>query len=247
MSRYSPDAVLVPGTRRDPEEYGEWWVPPQAGEGALPTVVLVHGGFWRPGYDRSLEDAVAADLAGRGYLVWNMDYRSSAEPWPATLDDAASGYGEIAVGSWAGRVDRSRLAVVGHSAGGHLALWLASRGRPRPALVVAQAPVADLVRGSQQHLGAGAVDALLGGPADEVPERYAVADPMRMLPTRVRTVLVHGLSDDTVPVSQSEAYLAAATSAGDPCTLVTYAGGHYEHLDPASEAGRLLREALETL
>lgn len=232
---------------RDPEEYGEWWLPSAAGR--RPTVVLVHGGFWKPAYDRSLEDPVAADLAGRGYLVWNVEYRSAAAPWPATLTDVAAAYDQLASGRHAGLVDRSRVTVVGHSAGGHLALWLAGRrdAAVRPALVVAQAPVADLVHGYDADLGSGAVAALVGGAPAEFADRYDLADPMRRLPTGVPAVLVHGRSDDTVPLEQSERYLAAATAAGDACTLEVYDGGHYEHLDPVSEACQLMRRALESM
>ncbi|CAA9343511.1 MAG: hypothetical protein AVDCRST_MAG16-1898, partial [uncultured Frankineae bacterium] len=128
---------------------GDWWVPDRPDE-RLPTVVLVHGGFWRAEWDLSLEDDVAADLAGRGFLVWNVDYRPSSEPWPATLTDVAAAHDHLRTRA---RVDLTRTAVVGHSAGGHLALWLASRTRlpdgapgaaprvPHPALAVAQAPV----------------------------------------------------------------------------------------------------------
>lgn len=254
---YAPKPRIAAGTSRDPEEYGtlrrqrgEWWLPAEAAAGRpLPTVVLVHGGFWRAGYDLGLEDAVAADLAGRGYLVWNVDYRPSADPWRATLDDVSAGYAWLSKGRHAKLVDRSRLAVVGHSAGGHLALWLGSQRKAalRPALVVAQAPVAALAVGAAEGLGGGAVEALLGGPPAAVPERYAEADPIGLLPTGVRAVLVHGRSDDTVPISQSERYLAAATAAGDACTLEPYDGGHFEHLDPTSDACALMRRALESM
>jgi acetyl esterase/lipase len=217
-------------------------------------VVLVHGGYWRSTYDLHLEDALAADLSGRGYLVWNIDYAPSTEPWPATLRDAAAAYDFAFTGRHSDRVDPSRVAVVGHSAGGHLALWLASRGRlpagapgsgphVRPALTVPQAPVAALARGSALGLGGGAVDALLGGSPAAVPERYAVADPLALVPSGVRTVLVHGVDDDVVPLSQSSDYLAAARD----CTLVTVAGGHFEHLDPTSAACDALRTALATV
>jgi acetyl esterase/lipase len=205
----------------------------------------VHGGFWRPAYDRSLENAVAADLCERGYLVWNIDYAAADTPWPATLTDVAAAYDHAVTSS---RVDGNRIAVVGHSAGGHLALWLASRtppaGVPRPALAVGQAPVAALAEAAREALGSGAAQALIGGTPEQVPDRYAVADPVALLPTGVPTVLIHGTADDTVPVGQSEHYVAAATAAGDASQLRTYAGGHYEHLDPASEAAQLLRTAL---
>ena len=253
----APRPDVVEGTVRAVEQYGglprqkgEWWLPPSAPAGRLPTVVLVHGGYWRDLYDLSLEDAVAADLAARGFLVWNVDYRPSSEAWPATLTDAAAAYDHLSRGRYADRVDPARVSVVGHSAGGHLALWLASRTAqtpggartgPVPAAVVAQAPVAALADGAREGLGGGAVVALVGGTPDEVPERYAVADPLALLPTRVPTVCVHAPGDGLVPISQSEKYVAAAGSAA---RLVRFDGGHFEHLDPASTACEAMREAL---
>lgn len=259
LSSPAPTPVVAAGTLREKESYGElarrvgeWWVPPGA-TGRLPTVVLVHGGYWRAQYDLSLQDAVAADLAGRGFLVWNIDYRPSAQAWPATLDDVAAGYDHLRTGRFADRVDPARVATVGHSAGGHLALWLASsrpdrpRTGPVPALAVGQAPVAALADGSRLGLGGGAVDALLGGPPQRCPERYAQADPVALLPTGVRTVCVHGTADDIVPLSQSRTYVQAAKAAGDDARLVEVPGGHFEHLDPSSAAIGALREALATL
>ena len=258
----APRPRIAPGTTRLVESYGtgtrrrgEWWVPP-ATTGTLPTVVLVHGGYWRSSYDLHLEDAVAADLAGRGYLVWNVDYAPSSDPWPATLTDAAAAYDFLSTGHYSSRVDPARVAVVGHSAGGHLALWLGSRGRVpaggpgagafrTPALLVPQAPVAALVRGSAEGLGGGAVDALLGGTPQQVPDRYRAADPLALLPTGIRTVLLHSNSDGIVPISQSEAYLAAAGPGR--CSLVRVPGDHFAHLDPRSPAVEALRTALATL
>lgn len=244
------------------DRVGEWWLPAGAAAAGvrLPTVVLVHGGFWRAGYDRHLQDAVAADLANRGHLVWNLDYRPSRQPWPATLADVAAGYDHLTVGAHAALVDAARIAVVGHSAGGHLALWLASRHRlpagtsavlaptagvPRPVLAVSQAGVAALAVAAEQRLGRGAaVDLVQAGP-DGAPDRWAVADPVALLPTGVRTVLVHGTADEAVPVEQSERYAAAARGAGDDCRVVLFHGGHDEHLDPGSVAAVPLREALD--
>jgi len=236
-----------------PRQVGEWWLPPGASERRLPTVVLVHGGFWRSRYDRTLEHAVAADLAGRGYLVWNVDYRSSEEPWPSTLLDAAAAYDHLAVGRHRDRVDADRVSVVGHSAGGHLALWLASRDRlpdgapgagrrgPRVSAAVSQAGVAALSDAARAGLGNGAALLLVGGRPDDLPDRYAVADPLALVPTGVPTTCVHGEHDEDVPLSQSETYVAAA---GPGTRLVRFDGGHDEHLNPDSGACVALRAAL---
>ena len=257
--------VDVPeGTVRTVERYGdarhqdgEWFVPDAPGR--LPTVVLVHGGFWRDGFDRGLEEAVAADLVARGFLVWNIDYRPSSQPWPTTLLDAAAAYDLLATGAYADRVDTDRVAVVGHSAGGHLALWLAGRHRlpegapggsprgPRPSLAVGQAPVAALEVAAQQGLGGGAVQALLGGEPTEVPDRYAVANPVALLPLDVPSRCLHGEADDIVPLQQSELFVRAAQEAGDDAELVRLPGGHFEHLQPDSPAGLALLAALEQL
>lgn len=260
-----PDPEGPEGTVRTVEAYGparqqdgQWWVPPAA-SGRLPTVVLVHGGYWRPGFDRSLEDAVAAELVTRGYLVWNVDYRSSAEPWPTTFEDVAAAYDVLATGTHADLVDPDRIALVGHSAGGHLALWLASRealppdapgGRrvaPPPSLVVAQAPVAALAEAALEGLGGGAVQALMGGSPAEVPLRYAVCDPLALVPSGGPVVCVHGELDDVVPLTQSRVYVAAAEAAGGQAQLVAVPGGHFEHLDPGSAAVQALLAALERL
>ncbi len=257
----------APGIERDVEAYGahplqrgEWWLPSAARSGTrLPTVLLVHGGFWQPGYDRSLEDDVAADLAGRGYLVWNVDYRAADAGWPATLLDVAAAHDSLARGRHARLVDPARTALVGHSAGGHLALWLASRARlppgapgarpaaPRPALVVPQAPVAALQDAERQRLGGGAALDLTGGSASAHPDRYDVADPVELLPTGVRAVLLHSAGDALVPVSQSETYVAAARAAGDDASLVRVLGDHFAHLRPDSEAVAALRRELARL
>jgi dipeptidyl aminopeptidase/acylaminoacyl peptidase len=165
-----------------------------------------------------------ADLEQRGFDVVNLSYRRVGEAgggWPGTFDDVCAGV--LACGA---------DVVVGHSAGGQLALWAASVV-PGVRLAVSLAGVVDLIGGA--GLSNGAAASLLGGTPAEVPERYAAASPLALLPLGVRTVLVHGAEDDTVPVEMSEAYAAAAVQAGDEVELVVVAGeGHFEPIDPAS-------------
>jgi acetyl esterase/lipase len=242
----------------DPGQTGEWFAPD--GDGSARTVVLIHGGFWREGYDRHLEDDLASALRDRGVLVWNVDYRPSTFPWPTTLTDVAAAADHLTRGSLAGRVDPSRVAVVGHSAGGHLALWSAGRhrlderapgaahaGSVRPALAISQAGVAALTEAALAGVGGGAVDALCGGAPDDVPERYAVADPVRLLPHGIRSVLIHGNGDDIVPLSSSESFRDAAVAVGDDCMLRVLDGDHFIHLDPRHPAVEVLHQALETI
>ncbi len=249
-----------PGDR----QAGRWTFP--AGEAAkAPVVLLLHGGFWAPGFGPDLEDDVATAAAGRGHAVWNLDYRAADVDYPATFLDAAAALDHLPASRHAGRLDLDRVAVVGHSAGGHLALWLASRaalppgapGAPGPRavpvrLAVGQAPVADLVAGDEDGLGGGAVRALLDASAAEEPGRYALSSPQQLLPLpaagRPRLVLVHGTDDRVVPPGQSRGYVAAARAAGTPATLHEVPGaGHVEHLDPSSAALRPVWAALAAL
>lgn len=241
-----------------PVQSGEWFVP--ADGDRLPVVVLVHGGFWQPGYDRHLEDEVAHSLAADGFAVWNIDYALADTEWPATLVDAAAALDHVATSGLTPRLDLARVAVVGHSAGGHLALWLASRGELPPdapgaspavraTVAVGQAPVADLVAAAHEGVGSGAVEDLVEGLPEDVPDRYAVTSPQALLPVRgVRITLVHGDADDRVPLRQSTAYVEAARASGMQVELRVLRGvGHFEHLDPGSGAVAAMRAALDVL
>jgi acetyl esterase/lipase len=228
------------------EQVGDLWLPAGAPPAAgWPVVVLVHGGFWRDQYRRDLMDPLAGDLAARGVASWNVEYRRVGPTGggvPATLEDVAAAVDALVPLAGALPVDLVRAAVVGHSAGGQLALWLAGRAnlppgapgaspRVRFVAAVGQAPVACLAAG--RTLGQGAVTDFVGGTPDEVPERFAVADPVGLVGHGVPVLLVHGEADDVVPVDQSERYEAAASAAGDPVTLVRLPGDHEDVIDPA--------------
>ena len=255
MNRLPPAPVVRYGEH--PDQVANLHRPARGGP--WPVVVLLHGGFWRAGWDRTLMTHVARDLAARGFLVWNAEYRRIGQDgggWPGTLLDAAAAIDAIATIEEA---DLDRIAVVGHSAGGHLALWLAGRGRlpsgapgagahVRPRLAVSLAGVADLVAGAEGGLGTGACEALLGGSPQEVPERYAAASPTALLPLGVSQLLVHGARDDIVPPSQSSTYAARAVAAGDQVELVVLPeADHFDVIEPRHEAWDVVLARLASL
>ncbi len=225
-----------------------------AGAGPFPVAVLLHGGFWRIGFNRTLMNPLARDLLGRGWAVWNLEYRrlgigwGGGGGWPATFEDVAAGIDALAdVGNAA--LDLGRVVAIGHSAGGQLALWAAGRGglpagapgaSPRVGLTGAVGPAAvcDLRAAHAARAGNGVVRHLLGGSPRRVPERYDLASPAARLPLGVPVLLVHGERDRVVKPSQSLDYAAAARAAGDAAvTVVIRPGeGHFEHLDSTSGA-----------
>lgn len=213
-----------------------------SGPAGAPLVVLLHGGFWRSAYDLSLMRPLAGALAADGYAVWNVEYRRTGMPgggWPGTLTDVGAAVDAAVTAG-------SAVVLVGHSAGGHLALWAAA-GRP-VAAVVSLAGVADLVAGDSDVLGNGAVRDFIGGGVQEVPERYAAASPRALLPLGARILLVHGDADDAVPVRQSRDFAAAAAAAGDRVELVDLPGvDHMSLIDPAGAAWASVRTRLPDL
>ena len=239
------------------DQVADLWLPdgdvPDTG---WPVVVLVHGGFWRHRYRRELMEPLARDLTARGLAAWNVEYRRVPPPdeiipvddrggWPATLQDVAAAMDALA--DLDAPLDLHRTATVGHSAGGQLALWLASRARlpvdapgaaPRllPAVTVGLAPAADLHGGERDGMGNGAMADLLGGTSAEVPERWDVADPLGHVGHGVPVLLVHGERDESVPLAQSQAYAEAVAAAGDDVTLSTDVCDHMAVIDPLSPA-----------
>jgi acetyl esterase/lipase len=201
------------------------------------VICLLHGGFWRQRYARDQMNAVAEDLVRRGWAVWNLEYRrlGGGGGWPQTADDVVAGIDRLATVPGIGQP----VIAVGHSAGGHLALWAAGQrtARVRLAGAVGLAPVADLVRAHELGLSGNVVAQLLGGSPAEHPERYVMASPLARLPTGVRQLVVHGSADDVVPIEIGRRYVEAARAAGDDAALAELPGcGHMEFLDPASAA-----------
>jgi acetyl esterase/lipase len=224
----------------DPAQFGELWQPDGS---QLGTVVIIHGGFWRAAYDLSLGRPLAADLAARGYAAWNLEYRRTGGGggWPATFEDVAAGIDLLATLP----AETSRVAVVGHSAGGHLGVWAAGRallpaGAPGAGVrvavtgVVSQAGVLALADCARDRLDVDAAVSLMGGGPGELPEAYRLADPMALLPAPANVVCLHSRRDQRVPYSYSERYLAASAAAGGTVRLVETSGDHFSLIDPVS-------------
>lgn len=242
-----------------PEQHGHLYLP--EGDSPHPTVVAIHGGFWLARYGADLMTALADDLVGRGYAVWNVEYRrvGNGGGWPDTLLDIASATDHLATIADDQPVDLDRLVALGHSAGGQLAAWLAARpGLPPDApgadptvqvrAVISQAGLLDLRSAAAGRLGGRSTERFLGGAPDEVPDRYRIASPVERLPLGVPVVAIHGGDDGLVPPVQSRTFAEQAERAGDAVDLVVVEGeGHFEHLDTSSGVWRAALEHLSRL
>lgn len=222
------------------------------GPGPHPLTVLIHGGSWTDRYGKIVMRGLAGDLLRRGWAVWNIEYRrvGGGGGWPVTFADVAAAIDYLPRVS--APLDLHGVTVIGHSAGGHLALWAAARrqlpeGAPghlagdppvRIARVIAQAGVCDLA-GAYRRWRGGAVLGLMGGPPEDLPERYAAGDPMHLLPLPMPALLVHGTLDQTVSIELARNYERAARAAGSEIELVEIpgaAGRHRAHIDPRGQA-----------
>jgi acetyl esterase/lipase len=241
-----------------------WRPEPGRTDDPVPVVVLIHGGFWRARYTRSLMDGLARSVSTRGWSAWNIEYRrvgtfGGGGGWPATFEDVAAAVDHVRT---LPGIDPERVATCGHSAGGQLALWAAARtpttpvgpggagparpGRVSPCVAVSLAGVVDLRQADRLRLGADAVAGLLGGHWDEREARYRAVSPAELLPLGVPQVLVHGARDEVVPPSMSRGYQVEAVKAGDRATYIAVDGaGHRDVIDPDSSAWAATLSALE--
>ncbi len=236
MSRHTPTETIRYGD--DPSQLVELTRPEGKPRG---VVVVIHGGFWKAAYDLSLGRPLAADAVEQGWAALNIEYRrvGNGGGVPHTLDDVRA-----AIATLDDRdLDLTTLVTLGHSAGGHLAAW-AGHAVDAVTHVIAQAGVLDLVAADREGLGGGAVQAFLGhpaGPAD------AEVDPRQQLPLGVPIWCVHAANDDTVPLSQSVGYVAAATAAGAQAELVEVTGDHFVVIDPVTDAWARTLEVLDSI
>jgi acetyl esterase/lipase len=231
-----------------PEQVGELWLP--RGDGPHPVVALWHGGGYVPEVTRTIMEGVARDLCERGLAAWNLEYRrvGCGGGWPQTFADAADGLDRLA--TLDAPLDLGRVATVGFSAGGPLALWAAGRAEAavRPVLAVTQAGLVDLEHVARDGMESSSlVLALLGDP-DEHARAYALGNPCANLPLGVPQLVVHGDADENIPVALSEHYVERARAAGDDAELIVIPGAtHFDHNDPHSPAWAAVAERLERL
>lgn len=193
-----------------------------------PLVVLVHGGFWRAEWDRTHTRPMAAALRDLGFAVATPEYRRTGEGggWPATFDDVRDAVAALPVLLQGAGVEVTTTTVVGHSAGGHLALWLASEGLALDR-VVALAPVGDLRDAYERDLDQGAVRDLFDGPPrdDADPAQRLRADPGCPI------LVLHGTADVQVPIDNTLGW-----ARHNPFIDLRVLDGveHFDLIDPAS-------------
>ena len=254
----------APGTKiaygSDPLQFGELHVP--EGDGPFPVVVFIHGGCWLAMYDITTTRPLAGALRDEGIAVWNLEYRRVGNPggtYPGLLLDVGSGIDYVKTLAADYPLDLTQVVVMGHSAGGHLALWAGARAKiPShhdlyladpllPAGVVALAPAAALTQLHQQGTCDNVIDRLMHGSPAEYPDRYAYVEPARMAPIGVRHTALMGVHDtDWTPFG--EAYVNAARAIGDNTIerVMAPGSGHFEVINPYSTTWPLVLKAVRS-
>jgi acetyl esterase/lipase len=225
-------------------QFGEMRMP--SGRGPHPVAIVIHGGYWRARYDLAHIGHLCVALNREGVATWSLEYRRIGNPgggYPGTLEDVRAGAAHLP------KIDRpvdlKRAVAVGHSAGGHLVLWLAKQNAIALRGVVPLAPVADLRRAWELKLSNTVVADFLGGSPSEVPDRYRDASPIEMVPLGVRQRVLHGANDDVVPIEISRRFVAAAKKSGDDSQFIEVArAGHFELIDPRSDAWTAVKSAV---
>jgi acetyl esterase/lipase len=250
LSRQPPPADKRLAYGSDPNQFLDLRLPARDGGGKDPSplVINIHGGFWRAKYNLDHAGHLCAALTASGLATANLEYRRVGNPgggWPGTFADIRSAYQLLVQHADAERLDRKRIVVMGHSAGGQLALCLAAH-EPSVKRVVFLAGVVDLQQAYQLHLSHDAVAEFLHGTPSEVPEHYQEADPMRLSIPQARQCLIHGSADDTVPVAFSRDYVREKrkrSPSEDVSLFEIAAAGHYDLIDPGSAAWKQVQAA----
>ena len=230
---------------KDALQFGELRLPETSGP--HPVIVFIHGGCWLNQFSLDHVSAMSRALANQGYGVWTPEYRRVGDAgggWPGTFEDIVSSVAALRELAPKFPLDLGRTVVIGHSAGGHLALWLAAQNRFSLRGVISLAGICDL-KAYERHGNdcAASLPGLIGGTSREGPERWAMADPIELLPIRTLVSLIHGDRDQIVPLSQSGAFAAA-----EGCELqVIKGGGHFDMVSPHAWAFDVINQTLRRM
>lgn len=218
----------------DELQFGDLRLP--KGSGPFAAAMFIHGGFWRARYDLKHASFVCAALSKAGFVTWNLEYRRVGNPgggWPGSFEDVTAGYQFLRQLAGKYSIDTKRILVLGHSAGGQLALALAAHHNSMRG-VVSLAGVVNLRRAWDLHLSNDAVAEFLGGDPQRVPDHYHEASPAE-LDIHCKQLLIHGAEDDTVPVQMSRDYAKQKLEKRESVSLLEIPKiGHFEIVDPQS-------------
>lgn len=248
-----PDARLAYG--RDPNQFIDLRLPSKERTKEPHALLInIHGGYWRARYNLDHAGHLCAALTAKGFATANLEYRrvgNDGGGWPGTFADVRTAYHFLLQNSQAYNLDVKRIVVMGHSAGGQLALCLAAH-EPGLGRVISLAGVVDLRRAYQLHLSNDAVVEFLHGTPAEVPEHYSEADPMELSIPHARQCLVQGAADDTVPPAFSRDYVAAklkrkGKDKEDVQLLEIDGAGHFDLIDPRTQAWKQVEERVVQL
>jgi acetyl esterase/lipase len=260
MPSRTPTARIAYGT--DSLQFGDLRIP--EGSGPFPVAIIIHGGCWLSRFATlTIMSPLADALARDGIATWNIEYRRNDHPgggWPGSFLDVANGVDHVRALARKYPLDTTRVAITGHSAGAHLALWAAARHRVRPASAIAigtpfkpavtvplggPGDVAEITGREKLICGATpSASGIMGGMPGDAPDHYRDGSPLSLLPFGVKQVLIVGENDRVMPKEVREAWIARAREAGDDATLVIVPGGHFEILAPDHESGRTVRRTI---
>ncbi|MDP9099932.1 MAG: alpha/beta hydrolase [Verrucomicrobiota bacterium] len=245
------------------QQFGELRVP--SGNGPFPMFILIHGGCWLSDFDYAYCTRLAAWLTAHGFATWTIEFRRIGDEgggWPGTFLDVAHAADALREIGKTKPIDTQRIYAAGHSAGGQLALWLASRGKlAKESELFIEGPIkirgvlglsaiTDLYEYRQGPANSchAAVERLLGGGPEVVERRYSETSPMQRLPLGVPQVFIQGENDPIVSPDSVRTYVAASSKAGDEAKLLVLPnGGHFEPTVPTAASEPALLEALARL
>ena len=249
----------------DALQFGDLRLPKS--QGPHPVAIVIHGGCYLARFaDLQSTAALSSALTGAGIATWNVEYRRVDNPgggWPGTFQDISLGVDYLRTLAKTYPLDLNRVVIVGHSAGGHLALWAAGRARLQKGSTLHTADPLR-VQGAINLAGPGnlrsvfpiqkdvcgstPITALFGGSPEEVPDRYKIASPAEMLPLNVEQVLITGERDRAVPPKYGQEYEREARQSGDKVKMIVVENaGHFEVIAPGTPAWTVVENAIKSL